>query len=49
MTKEEGGEPILVVELLKGMTPNYRLTVETEKALDALPAATKVETRMRWT
>ena len=44
VTKEEGGEPILVVELLKGMTPNYRLTVETEKALDALPAATKVET-----
>ena len=43
-TKEENGEQILVVELLKGMTPNYRLTVETERALDALPATTKVET-----
>ncbi|HMP83958.1 MAG TPA: hypothetical protein PKA41_14765, partial [Verrucomicrobiota bacterium] len=34
----------LVVELLKGITPNYRLTVETEKALDSLPASVAVET-----
>ena len=43
-TKEEGGAQILVVDLLKGMTPNYRLTVETEKALDALPMTATVET-----
>jgi type II secretory pathway pseudopilin PulG len=42
-TKEENGETVLVVELLKGVTPNYRLTVETEKSLDALPATAKVE------
>jgi len=38
------GEQILVVELLKGMSPAYRLTVETEKVLDALPITAKVET-----
>lgn len=43
-TKSEGEEQIVVVELLKGVTPNYRLTVETEKSLDALPATAKVET-----
>lgn len=43
-TKEENGAPVLVVELLKGMTPNYRLTVETEKALDAMAATVAVET-----
>ncbi|MGC3959802.1 MAG: type II secretion system protein [Verrucomicrobiota bacterium] len=43
-TKEEGGAQILVVDLLKGMTPNYRLTVETEKALEALPMTATVET-----
>ncbi len=43
-TKEEGGEQILVVELLKGVTPTYRLAVETEKSLDALPATVKIET-----
>ncbi|MSU58863.1 MAG: hypothetical protein EXS35_11980 [Pedosphaera sp.] len=42
-TKEDGGETVLMVELLKGVTPNYRLTVETEKSLDALPATAKVE------
>jgi type II secretory pathway pseudopilin PulG len=42
-TKEEGGETILLVELLKGMTPNYRLTVETEKSLEALPATARIE------
>ena len=43
-TKTEGEEQIVVVELLKGVTPNYRLTIETEKSLDALPATAKVET-----
>lgn len=43
-TREETGEQMLVVELLKGMTPNYRLVVETEKSLEALPAETAVET-----
>jgi prepilin-type processing-associated H-X9-DG protein len=43
-TREEEGEPVLVVELLKGMTPNYRLVVETEKSLEAMPASTAVET-----
>ena len=42
-TKAEGEEQIVVVELLKGVTPDYRLTVETEKSLDALPAAAEVE------
>lgn len=43
-TKEENGAQVLVVELLKGMTPNYRLTVETEKALDAGVVTAVVET-----
>jgi prepilin-type processing-associated H-X9-DG protein len=43
-TREEAGEQILVVELLKGMTPNYRLVVETEKSLEGLPASAAVET-----
>jgi type II secretory pathway pseudopilin PulG len=43
-TKEEAGATILTVELLKGMTPNYRLTVETEKSLDTLPTRATVET-----
>jgi hypothetical protein len=43
-TREEEGDPVLVVELLKGMTPNYRLVVETEKSLEAMPASTAVET-----
>ncbi len=37
------GEEILNVELLKGASPNYRLTVETEKPLDALPALAPLE------
>ena len=35
---------VLTVELLKGVTPAYRLTVETETALGALPATVNVET-----
>src|SRR5206468_10276710 len=29
--------------LIKGVTPNYRLTVETEKILDKLPVSVKIE------
>ena len=38
------GEQILVVDLLKGVPLNWRLTIETEKVLDALPANIAVET-----
>ncbi len=41
---KEGGNNVLVVDLLKGVSPNYRLSVETEKALEKLPATVKVET-----
>lgn len=41
-TKTEGEEQIVLVELLKGVTPNYRLTVETEKSLDVLPTTAQV-------
>ncbi len=43
-TREENGEQVLVVDLLKGVTPSYRLTVETEKTLDTLPVTAAVET-----
>src|SRR5690242_4186957 len=39
--KQEGGE-VLVVDLLKGVSPGYRLTVETEKVLEKLPARAQV-------
>jgi hypothetical protein len=35
---------ILVVELLKGVSPGYRLTIETEKSIDTLPDSLAVET-----
>src|SRR6185369_10989530 len=38
----EGG--LLVVELLKGVSPGYRLAIETEKSIDALPDNFAVET-----
>ena len=41
--RDEGG-PVLAVELIKGIAPAYRLTVETETALGALPATVNVET-----
>lgn len=41
--KEEGGGQVLVAELLKGTSPAWRLTVETEKVLDGLPATVAVE------
>ncbi len=34
---------ILVVELLKGVSPKYKLSVETEKTLDTFPATTALE------
>ncbi len=40
----ENGRQVLVVDLLKGLSLNWRLTVETEKVLDALPASVAVET-----
>lgn len=41
--REEGAAQILTVDLLKGISPAYKLTVETEKILDKLPAQLKVE------
>lgn len=41
--KSENGAQILAVELLKGISPAYRLTVETEKVLETLPSAVKIE------
>src|SRR5207244_3133672 len=42
--KEEGGEQILIVELIKGVSSsNYVLTVVTERALDALPTEANVK------
>src|SRR5439155_8135933 len=38
----EGG--LLVVELLKGVSPGYRLTIETERTIDTLPDNFAVET-----
>ena len=42
--KNENGAQILVVDLLKGMPQDWRLTLETEKIMDALPANVAVET-----
>ncbi|HEY2952551.1 MAG TPA: hypothetical protein VGK40_08215, partial [Verrucomicrobiae bacterium] len=41
---DEGNAQILTVDLVKGVTPGYRLTVETEKALDKLPATVALDT-----
>lgn len=41
--KDDNG-PVLTVELLKGFAPAYRLVVETETALGALPATVQIET-----
>ena len=38
------GEQILVVDLLKGVSPSWRLTIETEIVLDALPANVAIAT-----
>lgn len=42
-TKTKNGAAVLVVELLKGVTPDYRLTLETEKSLETLPTTATVE------
>ena len=39
----EAGAEVLSVDLLKGVTANWRLIIETEKSLGALPATVKVE------
>ncbi|PYI88336.1 MAG: hypothetical protein DME26_03785, partial [Verrucomicrobia bacterium] len=41
--KTENGQSIVSVELLKGVAPNYRLMVETERVLETLPALVKAE------
>ena len=41
--KDTGGAQILVVDLMKGIPLGWRLTVETEKTLDVLPASAVVE------
>jgi len=41
--KPEGGAEMLNVELLKGVSPSYRLTLETERLLEKLPATVGVE------
>lgn len=43
-THEENDGHVLLVELLRGVSPNYRLTVETEQALATLPATATVTT-----
>jgi prepilin-type processing-associated H-X9-DG protein len=42
--KNENGQQVLVVDLMKGISPDWRLTIETESILDALPANVAVET-----
>ncbi len=37
-------DQVLTVELLKGVSPNYKLTVETEKTLEKLPAIAALDT-----
>jgi hypothetical protein len=41
--KEESGQPTLTVELLKGAAPAWRLTLETERAMEPLPASCLVQ------
>ncbi|MEW6306426.1 MAG: hypothetical protein AB1705_23415, partial [Verrucomicrobiota bacterium] len=41
--KTEGGAEVLLVDLLKGVSPSYRLTVETEKVLEKLPAQARID------
>jgi hypothetical protein len=42
--KEDGASQILTVELLKGVSPGYRLSLETERTIDKLPDNFAVET-----
>ncbi|HKQ37408.1 MAG TPA: hypothetical protein VJ063_04975, partial [Verrucomicrobiae bacterium] len=38
----EGQDEVLIVELVKGAAPTYRLIVETEKVIDQLPAPVEI-------
>jgi len=40
---EDGAQQLLTVDLVKGVSPGYRLTVETEKLLEKLPAQAPIE------
>src|SRR5437016_6916800 len=40
---QRGKDQVLVVELLKGISPNYRLAIETEMTIDKLPDNFAVE------
>src|SRR5260221_1426383 len=42
---EGGPQPLLTVDLVRGVSPAYRLTIEMEKPLDKLPAQGKIEVR----
>jgi len=42
--KEDGATQVLTVELLKGVSPKYRLTIETEKAVEKMPDTFALET-----
>ena len=44
LSTNAAGDIALNVELLKGVAPAYRLTVETEKLLETLPAKVRLET-----
>lgn len=41
--KPDAAGEILTVDLLKGVSPGYKLTLETERVLDKLPATIRVE------
>jgi prepilin-type processing-associated H-X9-DG protein len=41
--REKTEQQVLVVDLLKGVSPDWRLTLETEQAMDALPASVAIE------
>ena len=42
--KGDAREQTVAVELLKGVSPNYRLEIETELPVESLPASVRVET-----
>jgi len=39
----EDGSQVVTVDLIKGVSPSYRLTLETERFLETLPATARVE------
>jgi hypothetical protein len=42
-SNDDGPSQMLTVDLIKGIAPTYRLTIETEKTLDPLPASVRIE------